>query len=540
MIRRISISNYALIRNLTLAPAPGFNIITGETGAGKSIILGALAILQGKRVDTKSVVVTGEKAEVEAVIVLADGSECVLRREIMSSGRSRAFINGKSVTLAELAETTAPLIDIHSQHQNLQLSEPSFQLEMVDKMAKNEELLGKYRAAYSEYRAALQKYVKTRDEIEQTKADSDYLEYQLGEFDGVELAAGEDDELEKTIEKMSRANEIAGNLENARRLLSQIDNSAVEVLATALRSLRDAAGFSEDYESYADRLDAIISDVETLSDDISDELSDIDDDPRMLEVYEDKLEKINKLKAKHRADTIERLIAARDSISGRLEALRDSKALLHGLEQEARRLKKNALEIASEISERRRESASRLAQELEDRARPLGMDNLVVKINVGTGKLNPDGIDTVEFLFAFNKNQSPATLGGHASGGELSRVMLALKSITVEHQHTPTIIFDEIDTGVSGDVANRMGRLMQIIGEHIQVITITHLPQVASLGDRHFKVYKRDDEKSTQTFITELSADERRSELAVMLSGNASDEAALATADSLLKKTQNI
>lgn len=535
MIRRISISNYALIRELTVYPAPGFNIITGETGAGKSIILGALSLLQGKRADSKGISVDDEKSSIEAEVIYPDGSAHILRREILPSGRSKALIDGQQVSLAQLTEAAAPLIDIHSQHQNLQLADPAFQLDTLDKLSQNADLIDKYHKAYADYRVALQNFARTRDEIERIGADADYLQYQLKEFDGLDLQPGEDDELEQLRDRLFHSAEIVSNLKNAADVVSISESSAGELLLVASEYLRNASALSDLYAPLVDRLEIIRSELNNLADDIEDEIGAVNTEPENFDEIEAKLRRINTLKTKHRVATVSELIALRDSIASRLDALQNSETTLRNLEQIARRLKKNALEMANELSARRKAAALRLKDELEQRARPLGMENLVVEINISTGKLNPNGIDSVEFLFAFNKNQTPASAANRASGGELSRVMLALKSITVEHQHTPTIIFDEIDTGVSGDVANRMGQLMAVIGKHIQVISITHLPQVAAMGDRHFKVFKRDDEKSTRTFISELEHDERRAELAQMLSGISTDDAALATADLLLK-----
>lgn len=536
MIRKIRIYNYALIRDLEIEPSNGFNIITGETGAGKSIILGALGLLQGKRFDSKSVGNANEKSFVEAEVILHDGSSHTLRREILPSGRSKSLIDGRSVALSELADTAHPLIEIHSQHQNLLLVDPVFQLETIDKLAHNEEILRKYSSLFSEYRSALSMFSKTRDEIEQAKKDADYLEFQLKEFEGIDLIEGEDEELEKEKEKLSHSQDIFIALNNAANLMSQSEDSASDKIQNALYDLRDAANLSERYNDFAERLEDLNRRLRSLADEIGDEVAEMFDEPTSLEEVENKLAKINSLKKKHRADNVGELIKIRSNISERLGLLNDSETILHNLELNARKLKRLTLEIAKELSERRKNAAEMLEKELTDRARPLGMENLSFKINFSTGKLKADGYDTIEFLFAFNKNQELASAANRASGGELSRVMLALKSIVVEHQLTPTIIFDEIDTGVSGDVANRMGQLMALIGKHIQVISITHLPQVAALGDTHFKVFKMDDDSSTATYIKELDHEGRRAEMALMLCGNPNDSAALNTADSLLNK----
>ncbi|MDE6333357.1 MAG: DNA repair protein RecN, partial [Muribaculaceae bacterium] len=327
---------------------------------------------------------------------------------------------------------------------------------------------------------------------------------------------------------LANASAISENLSGAANALSWDNANASDMVSVALEAMREAADISEEYTPLLDRLEAIKTELDDISETIADNARNMSEDPHDLEEIENRLNRIHALEAKHRVDSVEALIGIREQLSARLEALNDAPHTLKRLENEARALKREALDKATTISARRKEAASSLIGLLTAKARPLGMDNLRVDIRVDSGKLNPNGVDNVEFLFAFNKNQQPAPISSHASGGEISRVMLALKSITAQHQHLPTIIFDEVDTGVSGDVANRMGALMAGIGQHIQVLTITHLPGVAARGDMHFKVFKRDDESSTATYITRLDNDSRRSELALMLSGKADDPAALA------------
>ncbi len=557
MITRLRISNYALIRELQIKPDATFNIITGETGSGKSIIMGALSLLQGRRSDAKTFGVQLEKSAVEAEFslnpeltnainsilteagagdsALCADNRCVLRREIAPSGRSRAAVNGVQVQLAVLGSVASLLLDIHSQHTNLLLADSAFQLEVIDTLAKNEELLTEYRKIYADYRVALHNFANTRDEIERTRADADYLEYQLNELDSLDLTEGEEEELEQQRIALANASELGEFLTTAANSLQWNEINATDLIGQALSALNSAAAISDDFADYAERLQSAADEIDDIADAISQQAMSMREDPQNLEDIERRLSRIYALKNKHRVDSVEALIKIRDNLAGRLNTLNDAGHLLKELEHTARNLKRAALEKATELSSRRKTAAAELVSELTSRARPLGMDNLSFDVRVTSGKLNPDGIDSVEFLFAFNKNQEPASIGTRASGGEISRVMLALKSITAEHRHLPTIIFDEIDTGVSGDVANRMGALMADISRHLQVMTITHLPQVAAKGRRHFKVFKRDDETSTRTFITELTPEERRAELAVMLSGNPTDSAALAAADNLLK-----
>ncbi|MDE6300934.1 MAG: DNA repair protein RecN [Muribaculaceae bacterium] len=552
MMTYLYISNYALIRELELQPGEKFNIITGETGAGKSIMLGALGLLQGKRADIKAVGSPSAKSIVEASFrpapeIMADvapilkendveaDDTLVIRREIHPSGRSSATINGVPVRLGVLSEITDRIVDIHSQHQNLQLNDPAFQLGILDDMAENSALLDAYHKAYAEYRASLLKFSRTRDEIERTGADADYLEYQLNELRKLDLSPDEESELEQLRDTLSSTGEIAEALASASQLLSWRPGNATELVTEALGSLRDASNLSEEYAPLAEELRRVRDSLDSLAETVAAKTRDLRHDPKELAEVERRLERISALKTKHRVSTVGELVELRDSLEGRLAALEDSDTLLKSLEQHARGLKRRAVELASELSERRRAAAESLMAMLTEKARPLGMENLRFEIRIESGKLNPDGSDTVEFLFAFNKNQEPAPAGGRASGGEISRVMLALKAVTAHRRGLPTIIFDEIDTGVSGDVANRMASLMADISRSSQVLTITHLPQVAARGNTHFKVYKEDDETSTSTHIRMLSPEERRSEIALMLSGSTKDPSALAAADTLLK-----
>ena len=554
MIKSLRIINYALIRNLELHPAAGFNIITGETGAGKSIIMGALALLKGKRADARGYV-QEERSVVEAVFSISDdivksingildeagvpvveGNELTLRREIRPTGRSKATVNGTQVQLAVLGDVADRLVDIHSQHKNLLLTDPDFQLEVLDNLADNHALLEDYKKIYADYRVALRRFADTREEILRTSSDADYLEYQLNELNSVELAEGEEEELERQRNAMANASAISEKLSMAASMLTWNESSASELVTSAISAMNDAAEMSDEYAPLATRLEAVLTELDDVADTVAEHAASMQSDPATLDEIEKRLNKIYSLKTKHRVASVEQLIEIRDRIQGQLAAMNDSESLLKNLENAARMLKKQALEKANVLSSRRKTAATELVKLLTERARPLGMANLNADVRVTSGKLNPSGIDTVEFLFAFNKNQETAPIGSRASGGEISRVMLALKSITAEHNHLPTIIFDEIDTGVSGDVAKRMGALMDEIGHHMQVVTITHLPQVAARGERHFKVYKVDEADSTHTHIAMLDHERRRSELALMLSGNPEDPTALAAAEQLLNK----
>lgn len=553
MITHLRITNYALIRDISLDPAAGFNIITGETGAGKSIILGALGLLRGSRADMRAVKDPSEKSVIEAEFSLdsntrdvlapifkeADiddgGATCIMRREILPSGRSRAFVNDTPVNLTVLGHIADRLVDIHSQHKNLLLADAAFQLRVLDSLADNAALLDEYHRTYADYRAALHRFSATRTAIDRTRADADYIRYQLDEINSLNPLAGEDLELQRRRDSLASTEAVASALADAGECLGWGEPAATELLDRALTALQSIAHTSDELSALTERLENARAEVEDIAAAVSGIASAVGDSPAMLEEVDRRLDRLSAMMARHKAASADKLIEVRNSLARRLNALADADNILGELEKEARRLKKQALGIAAALSERRTAAARRLSDDLRAKASPLGLDNLAVDISVTTGKLNADGTDTVDFLFAFNKNQQPQSIGSTASGGEISRVMLALKSILAGKVNLPTIIFDEIDTGVSGDVASRMGAMMAEIARDMQVITITHLPAVAVKGSRHFKVYKRDSELTTETFITELDADGRRHEIAAMLGAGADDPAALAAADSMLE-----
>ncbi len=556
MISSLNITNYALIRDLSINPGPGFNIITGETGAGKSIILGALGLLRGNRVENRSVKSPDEKSVVEAEFILSEGTRkslapifaendiddagdrCIMRRELLPSGRSRAFINDTPVTLPVMAAVADRLVDIHSQHKNLLLADAGFQLRVLDSIADNAALLDEYHIIYKEFREALKRFTDTRAEIERTRADADFVKYQIDEINRINPVEGEEEELENRRESLALTETIARALSGAGEALNWGETTAGTLLDAALASLQQASEASEEVASLAERLEAVMGEVDDIATSVSSLAESVGDSPARLEEIDRRLDRLNAVMARHNVSTALELVEIRDSLIGRLQALEDADNILGMLKKQGSELKKRAVEVATVISERRRAAAARLSAELRERAMPLGLSNLVVDINVESDKLNADGRDTVDFRFAFNKNQQPQSIGATASGGEISRVMLALKSILAGSVNLPTIIFDEIDTGVSGDVAARMGNMMADIAGNMQVITITHLPAVAARGDRHFKVFKRDSDNSTETFVTLLDDEGRRNEIALMLGGNANDPAAIAAADSMLSQTK--
>ena len=561
MIKTLHISNYALISELDIDFAPGFNIITGETGAGKSIILGALSLLLGGRADTKAVRDAARKSVIEAYFDLSDASgveellryhqldastpECILRREIAPGGRSRAFVNDTPVTLPVLREIAVRLVDIHSQHQNLLLASPEYQLDIIDNLAGTKDLLDDYRRAFAAYRVALKQYKETQELIRRNRDDAEFLQYQYRQLEELNLQPGEHEALEQERDILANVNEIKVTLGEALDPLVNSSVNALTLMSQAVDALEELSATlgkgtdGTDFHAFAERLESARIEVADISDSLVDYDVALAADPARLEEVEDRLGMLYSLELKHHVENSDGLIELRERLAAQIAALDDSEGVLAALEIAAKRAKKIAITLASQLSERRASAAAEFADVLRRTASPLGMQNLRCEISLTRGKLGPDGYDQLQFLFAFNKNQSLMPVGSTASGGEISRLMLAIKTIVAERMHLPSIIFDEVDTGVSGDIAGRMAAMMQAISRSIQVITITHLPGVAAVGSTHFKVYKEDDESATTTRISRLSRAEREAELALMICGNPSDAAALANARALLEKANN-
>lgn len=556
MIKSLHISNYALISELDIEFENGFNIITGETGAGKSIILGALGLLLGERADTRVVRDASRKSVTEAIFDIkgspeveallrdnqldASQTECILRREIAPGGRSRAFVNDTPVTLPVLRDIAVHLVDIHSQHQNLLLASPDYQLRIIDNLADTGELLSQYRKAYAAYREALKEYTSTRDLIRRNQDDADFIQFQYNQLAELELKPGENETLEAEREILANVNEIKTSLGKALDPLLNGQSNALSLLRQAVDAIEELSATlgnergDTDFHSLAERLESARIEVSDIADSLVEYDVSLASDPMRLEEIESRLNELYSLEVKHHVESTDELIELQHQLGSQLAALDDSENVMASLERAAKKAKKTAFNLATEISAKRSAAAAEFTDALRRTASPLGMPNLRCDVSLTRGKLGPDGFDQIQFLFAFNKNQALLPVGNTASGGEISRLMLAIKTIVAEKIHLPSIIFDEVDTGVSGDIAGRMASMMATISRTIQVITITHLPGVAAAGDSHFKVFKQDEETSTITRIIRLSEREREAELALMISGNPSDEAALANARSLL------
>lgn len=550
MIKTLHISNYALIDRIDITFFPGLNIITGETGAGKSIILGALGLLLGGRADTKVVRDPNVKSVIEATFS-ADGytslqqfceendidwddDTVILRREISTTGRSRAFINDSPVNLAQLQTAGLFLIDIHSQHQNLLLASPPYQLQVIDSVAGNATLNEEFHTLYNSYRQALRQYKQERIALDKARTNEEFLRYQYDMLVNASLQPGELEELENERKLLANMAQVKASLQLIGGALTDGDTNADDLVREAAAAASQIASYVDDGEALADRLEALRVELRDIAATFADADGALSDDPARLDEVEERLNLLYDLLRRQQAETIEQLIEIRDRLANEIKAIDLGDEGLQKSETAAKKAKRAAMEKAEELSASRKSAAQQFAADLKERATPLGMKNLQVEISIKPVQLSATGIDAIEFLFAFNKNQPLMPVGSTASGGEISRLMLSIKSLVAHKMQLPSIVFDEVDTGVSGDVAHRMGALMKDISENIQVIAITHLPQVAAKGNAHFRVFKTDTDSSTITRIELLTPENRIAEIAQMLSGSTIDQAALANARALI------
>lgn len=550
MIKTLHISNYALIDRIDITFFPGLNIITGETGAGKSIILGALGLLLGGRADTKVVRDPNVKSVIEATFSAGgytslqqfceendidwDDDTVILRREISTTGRSRAFINDSPVNLTQLQTAGLFLIDIHSQHQNLLLASPPYQLQVIDSVAGNATLNEEFHTLYNSYRQALRQYKQERIALDKARTNEEFLRYQYDMLMNASLQPGELEELENERKLLANMAQVKASLQLISGALTDGDTNADDLVREAAAEASQIASYVDDGEALADRLEALRVELRDIAATFADADSALSDDPARLDEVEERLNLLYDLLRRQQAETVEQLIEIRDRLANEIKAIDLGDEGLQKSETAAKKAKRAAMEKAEELSASRKAAAQQFAADLKERATPLGMKNLQVEISIKPVQLSATGIDAIEFLFAFNKNQPLMPVGSTASGGEISRLMLSIKSLVAHKMQLPSIVFDEVDTGVSGDVAHRMGALMKDISENIQVIAITHLPQVAAKGNAHFRVFKTDTDSSTITRIELLTPENRIAEIAQMLSGSTIDQAALANARALI------
>lgn len=549
MLTRLHISNYALIDELEIKFDNGLTIITGETGAGKSIILGALSLILGERADARSVRNPEKKVVVEASFDISayalEGffaeneidfweEECIVRREISATGRSRAFVNDTPVTISVLKDLTSRLVDIHSQHSNMLLSKPAFQLSVLDSIADNKEVVSKYNVEYVCYKKLQEQLLEKQNEYEKSRAEEDYIRFQLNQFADLKLTENEDIELENLQKKLSNVSEIKQNLWQISSTLNGEENSILEQLKVVAQRIQSTERNLSEIEGMGERVQSALVELKDIAQSVSYVDDQLVDDPRQLEEVEMRLNSIYELERKHNAASVNELLAIQHKFENQLSLIDNSENQIAEIEAKLKTQKAKVKELALTLSETRKKAAQLFVADLQPLAQTLGMRNLAFDIMFTATDHTANGADAVEFLFAFNKNQTLLPVKDTASGGEISRLMLCIKSIIARSMSLPTIIFDEVDTGVSGDVANKIGEMMGEICKRIQVLAITHLPQVAAHAHHHLMVYKADDENSTLTHVKALNEDEHVLEIARMLSGKDVNQAAIENAKSLI------
>ncbi|MBR6036653.1 MAG: DNA repair protein RecN [Bacteroidaceae bacterium] len=556
MIRHLHIENYALIEHLDMDFHSGFSVITGETGAGKSIIIGAIGLLLGQRADSRSIKTDAKRCVVEATFDLAhdalddffeendldfDGSECIIRRELTAAGKSRAFINDTPASLAQLKELGEQLLDVHSQHKNLLLGKEDFQLSVLDIVANNQEVLNTYKKEYKDYRLLQKQLEDALEDAKNGKEDEDYLRFQVNQLADANLKEGEQDELEEESETLEHAEDIKSSLYTACNNL-QSSNDGTDILGLLKHSLSEIQSISSVYsaaDEIAERLDSCYIELKDIADELESQAENVEYNPSRLEQVNERLSTIYTLQKKHGVESVEELLKLQEEMEDKLSRITNSDDFIEELQQKVNTQKDKVLALAKKLSQARLAAAKKVEKEMETHLLPLGMPSVQFKCSVLAipSELTGTGYDQVQFLFNANKSGEPKPVSQIASGGEIARVMLSLKALIAGAVKLPTIIFDEIDTGVSGSIAEKMARIMKEMGDHErQVISITHLPQIAALGSHHYKVYKEETEDATLSHIIPLNDEQRIEEIACMLSGEKLTQAALDNAKTLLGK----
>ena len=549
MLTSLSIKNYALIQSVQLRFDKGFTVITGETGAGKSILLGALGLITGKRADMSSAGDATQKCIVEGVFHVEGyqlnpffkehdldyENATIVRREILPSGKSRAFINDTPVTLAQLTILGARLVDIHSQNKTLQVVENDFQFEMIDTFSDNLKLLGQYKESFKAWKLSQSELKELLERKKQAQLEYDYQSFLFTELDEASLKEGEYVALEEELNTLSNADEIMQQLATAVQNISLDESGAIDQLTNARAALSRLNSYGTQYTAIYEQLNSALLELEDIGASLSEMSDAVDADPLTLERLNNRMQLLHSLLKKHQVATVEELIDIRNNLDNDLQDIAGVDDKIQALEDKIKTQHNKASTLAAKLHKERATAAPHLKSLVEKLLIELGMPNAQFQVSLATQEdLHASGNDVLEFLFSANKGSELKPLGKGASGGELSRVMLALKSVLSKHKQLPTLIFDEIDTGVSGDIAVKMGGILKKMGRTMQLISITHLPQIAGQGASHFKVYKKDTEERTQTFIEQLDEDARIVEIAAMLGGNQQSQAAIDHAKNLL------
>lgn len=553
MLKQLYIKNFTLIDELDIQLFPGFSVITGETGAGKSIILGALSLLLGQRADSWSIKSGSDRCIIEAHFDLSryqleslftsfdidyDAQDCIFRRELTAAGKSRAFINDTPVPLGVMKAIGQQLVDIHSQHQNLLLQEEDFQLNVVDIIAQDGKQLASYQDAFRRYQEARRAVMRMEEDIAKAAQNEDFLRFQYNELNDAQLAPGQQEELEQESETLSHVEDIKTALYTAEGILSGDEGNLVERLREASRAIEGIRDVYADAAEVAERIQSSYIELKDIAAEVTQMSAHTDFDPKRLDSVNEQLDTIYSLQKKHHVETVEELIALRDQLRQQLDHLDNSSDEIEALRRQEQNAAITALSHAATLTALRKKAAQKVEKEMKSRLVPLGIPNVRFAVDVTpTEQLSEKGADKVAFLFSANTSTPMQPVAQIASGGEIARVMLSLKAMISGTVKLPTIIFDEIDTGVSGRVAEMMAKIMQEMGHtDRQVISITHLPQIAALGSHHYKVYKEETPEGTKSRMQLLSPDDRIQEIAQMLSGSDVTAAAISNAKALLKR----
>jgi len=549
LLTQLSINNYALINHLSIDFSSGLSIITGETGAGKSILLGALGLVLGNRADLSSLKDTSTKCIVEAKVAISNynlqdfftsvdldyEAETIIRREILPSGKSRAFVNDTPVTLNILNELRSKLIDVHSQHQTMQLSDASFQFEILDALAKNTDRIASYKRGFIQLGSLKKELLSLETAQKEANKQYDYNLHLFTELEDANVKEGEQSGLEEKLEKLNNIEDIKLNLSESLELSINEEVGLQNLLNTLEFKISKTASFSKEYQELADRItsmkiemDDIVSELETANENV-------DFNPNEVEEINDRLQLLYNLQKKHYVNSNKELLLVFEELSDKVRKVESAEGDLNNKKEEISAISAKLDAVAEKISKARTSAIPKLTKQLEFLLTDLGMENARFSIKATlTNTYFSNGKDHLEFLFSANKGGNFGELKKVASGGELSRIMLSVKKVLSENTQLPTIIFDEIDTGVSGEVSNKIAAIMGLMGNNMQVIAITHLPQIAAKGSNHYKVYKEEINGVTTTNLKQLSVEERIKEIAEMLSGKDISDSALTHAKELL------
>jgi DNA repair protein RecN len=551
MLKSLFIQNFVLIDNLDIEFSNGFSVISGETGAGKSIILGALGLVLGQRADVKSIKQGADKCVIEATFDiskydLADFFEandmefeqdvCLFRRELYASGKSRAFVNDSPASLAVIKELGNKLIDIHSQHQNLLLGDAAYQLRIVDLLADNRSVQSQYREAYNNYRNARKQLRELTETASQSREEEDYMRFQLQQLDEANFSEGEQESLEQEQEMLNHAEEIKMTLGQVSELLSGDELGVTQKLKDAIVKSASLVRYYPDAKEMEERLRTAYIDLTDLASETSSRLEDVEYNPERLDWVNHRLDLLYSLQQKHHAANLGELLELKQNYHDKLQTIDSFDEQIAELNAKLSETHNAAVALAGKLSALRKSAAKKLEGSLTEMITTLGIPHARISIDF-TEKKEPEtyGMDNIAFFFSANKNNPLRPIAETASGGEISRLMLCLKALVAGSAALPSIIFDEVDTGVSGDIAAKMGEIMSALGKEMQVMAITHLPQIAAKGGSHYLVYKQDSATHTATYLRRLTDAERVNEVARMLSGHELTDAAIANARDLLK-----